>query len=111
MPLLVILGLLLLSSVASAQQGNGGPTPANGIGGRKSAQAVRVPSNSIAVDGRLNEAAWRDIPPITDFVQKEPVEGALATDPMDVRFAYDDTGLYVGARMGSTGPIQAPMGR
>ena len=111
MPLLVILGLLLLPSMASGQQDTSGAPPNNGNGGRKTAQAVRVPSNSIAVDGRLNEAVWRDIPPITDFVQKEPVEGAPPTDPMDIRFAYDDSGLYVGARMESTGPIQAPMGR
>ena len=30
---------------------------------------------------------------------------------MEVRFAYDDGALYVGARMYSAAPIQAPMGR
>ena len=48
---------------------------------------------------------------IAGFVQKEPAEGAQPTDRMDVRFAYDDTALYVGARMYSGAPIQAPMGR
>ena len=49
--------------------------------------------------------------PITDFVQREPTEGAPPTDRMEVRFVYDDDALYVGARMFSDAPIQAPMGR
>ena len=38
-------------------------------------------------------------------------EGAPPTDRMEVRFVYDDDALYVGARMFSDAPIQAPMGR
>ena len=69
------------------------------------------PTRSIRVDGRLDDDAWRSVPPVTDFVQKEPVEGAPPSDRMEVRFAYDDGALYVGARMYSSAPIQAPMGR
>jgi Domain of unknown function (DUF5916) len=79
--------------------------------GRKQAHAMRVPSGAINVDGRLDDAAWRDAPPITDFVQREPTEGAPPTDRMEVRFVYDNDALYVGARMFSDAPIQAPMGR
>ena len=78
---------------------------------RKEARAVRVAEGTIRVDGHLDEEAWRGIPPITDFVQKEPVEGAAATDRMEIRLAYDDGALYVGARMSSAEPIQAPLGR
>ena len=49
--------------------------------------------------------------PLAEFVQKEPDEGAPPTDRMEVRFVYDDAALYVGARMSSSAPIQAPMGR
>ena len=68
-------------------------------------------AGSIRVDGRLDESAWRDVPVVTDFVQKEPIEGAPPTDRMEVRIAYDDAALYVGARMYSNGTIQAPLGR
>ena len=78
---------------------------------RKEARAVRVAAGAIRVDGRLDEDAWRGVPPLTDFVQKEPVEGAPATDRMEIRLAYDDDALYVGARMFSAEPIQAPLGR
>ncbi len=79
--------------------------------GRKKAQAVRVPGESIRLDGRLDEAVWRTAPALSEFVQQEPVEGEPATDPMEVRFVYDDDALYIGARMSSSGPIQAPLGR
>ena len=86
--------------------------PVNGAGNRKQATATRVPNGSIRVDGRLDDEAWQKAAPITDFIQKEPVEGAAPTDAMDVRIVYDDDVLYVGARMFSKdGRIQAPLGR
>src|SRR5215218_7025007 len=94
-----------LASAASAQ------TPVNGSN-RKQATATRVPNGSIRVDGRLDDEVWQRVAPITDFIQKEPTEGAPPTDPMEVRLAFDDDVLYVGARMRSAdGRIQAPMGR
>ena len=78
---------------------------------RKEARAVRVPEGTIRVDGRLDDAAWRDVAPITDFLQREPVEGAPATDPMEVRIAYDGSALYIGAWMRSSAAIQSPLGR
>ena len=79
--------------------------------GRHRADAVRVADGAIRVDGRLDDAAWPDAPVLTDFVQREPIEGSPANDRMEVRFAYDNAALYVGARMSSGAPIQAPMDR
>lgn len=104
---LAVFVLLAAASAASSQSAG----PGTGDPDRKRAVAVRVPEGSIRVDGRLDEDAWRTIAPVVDFVQKEPVEGAPPTDPMDVRFAYDDHALYVGARMESSGELQAPLGR
>src|SRR5262249_32597318 len=78
---------------------------------RKQAQAVRVESGSIRLDGRLDDEAWQRTIPVTDFVQAEPVERASTTDHMEIRFVYDDTALWIGARMDSSGGIQAPMSR
>ena len=78
---------------------------------RKQAQAVRVAPGSVNIDGRLDDAAWRNAVPITDFRQREPMEGASPSDPIEVWLAYDDDALYVGARMSSSIPLQAPMGR
>ena len=79
--------------------------------GRPRATAVRVAAGAIRLDGQLDEALWRDAPPMTNFVQKEPSEGEPPSDPMTLRFAYDNDALYVGARMDSNAPVRAPLGR
>jgi hypothetical protein len=82
------------------------------IDGRKQARATRLTTASIRLDGRLDDEAWQQAAPITQFLQAEPNEGAPPTDPMEVRFVYDETALWVGARMRSSqGVIQAPMSR
>ena len=97
---------LLWSSTAAAQ------APVPPAAARKRASAARVANDAIRVDGRLDDEAWQRATPITDFIQKEPTEGQAPTDPMEVRFVYDDHSLYIGARMTSgNGAIQAPLGR
>jgi hypothetical protein len=61
----------------------------------------------------LDDEVWRRASPAKDFLQVEPVEGAPPTDPMEVRFLYDDDALFVGARMFTRAPseIQAPLSR
>ncbi len=78
---------------------------------RPQAQAARLEGGAIRIDGRLDEVAWSAALPITAFVQRQPDEGRTATDAMDVRLLFDDGALYVGARMQSTAPIRAPLGR
>jgi hypothetical protein len=104
-----VVALFLCTALASAASAQ---TPVSGAANRKHASATRVPNGSIKIDGRLDEDVWQRLTPITDFIQKEPVENAKPTDPMEVRLAYDDNVLYVGARMFSKdGLIQAPLGR
>src|SRR3954471_24550448 len=80
--------------------------------GRKQARALRVPGGAVHLDGRLDESFWASAVPLVDFSQAEPIEGNPPTDPMEVRFVYDDTALWIGARMVSTGGrVQAPMSR
>jgi len=94
---------------ATGIMGQDAPTAAD----RKRATATRVEPGTIRVDGRLDEAVWQNAAAITDFIQKEPQQGAVPTDDMEVRFAYDDGAFYVGARMWAkhATAIQAPLGR
>jgi hypothetical protein len=78
---------------------------------RKQARATRVADGAIRLDGALDESAWNAAMAITDFVQREPVEGVAPSDPTDVRIVYDDDAIYIGARMRSTGGVRAPLGR
>lgn len=71
---------------------------------RKQMTATRVPAGSVALDGRLDESVWADAPFVSDFLQKEPNEGAIPDERTEVRILYDDHYLYIGARMYSQAP-------
>jgi hypothetical protein len=55
----------------------------------------------IVLDGRLDEPVWQN-PSQGDFVQAEPREGQPATEATDVWIAYDESNLYVAARLHDT---------
>lgn len=59
---------------------------------------VRRAESPMTIDGRFDEAVWRLTAPISDFVQREPDQGAAATYPTQVRVAYDNEALYIAAR-------------
>jgi len=97
-----LLALLLAAQGPSSHPE--GPAPA------KTALAVRVPEGSIRLDGRPDEAAWSQARAITDFTQKEPTFGAAPHDGMELLLVYDDSALYVGARLEARNrEIQAPL--
>lgn len=107
---LVALGALLFARETPAQTQTSATQAATAV--RKEARAARVTDVPIRIDGRLDEEVWLNAEPVTDFLQQEPTENGPPSAAMEVRFVYDDTSLYVGARMfGAPGTIQAPMGR
>ena len=87
--------------------------PAALIAQTKQATATRVANGAVQIDGRLDDQVWSQAVPIEDFIQKEPNEGMLPTENTEVRILYDDSAVYIGARMGSreSPSIQAPLGR
>ncbi len=52
-----------------------------------------------AIDGQLNDEAWAQAQVLSDFTQRDPDEGKPATERTEVRVLYDDSALYVGARL------------
>lgn len=85
-------GLIRALTIAYAMLLAAGPT------GAQEARAVRIHGDPPAIDGRLDEPVWQEAPPITQFVQREPVEGRAASESTEVRFLYTDRALYVGFR-------------
>jgi hypothetical protein len=61
-------------------------------------QAVRS-NTSVVIDGRLDDEVWLRAPAATAFTQRDPDEGKPVTEGTELRLAYDDDALYVGARM------------
>ena len=60
---------------------------------RPTVSAVRLAEAPI-IDGRLDDPMWRTVAHLTEFVQQDPVEGAPASQPMDVYVGYDSQRLY-----------------
>jgi hypothetical protein len=59
--------------------------------------ALRVTDpEAIRVDGVLDEAIWERVEPATRFVQRDPDNGAPASEQTEVRILYDDHRLVLG---------------
>ena len=98
--------ILLGATPAPAPAAQAGPAAGFAIGGgRRSVQAQRTNEPPI-IDGRLDDAAWRDAVLITDFTQTNPVEGAPPTERTEVRIAYDADHLYFAFYAHYTDPSQ-----
>jgi hypothetical protein len=65
---------------------------------RPTAQAV-ARQGSINIDGKLDEAGWAAATPIGDLTQSSPNEGRAATEKTEIRVLYDESAIYIGARM------------
>lgn len=61
-------------------------------------RAVRA-AEPFRLDGALDEKHYRDVPPMSGFIQIEPNPGALATEQTDVWVSFDNDNIYVSARM------------
>lgn len=96
---LFVASLLVLASGSLAAQAPAAPV----------ARAVRISSPPV-IDGRLDDGAWQGIAPATGFVQHEPFEGRPATERTEVRIAYDDQALYVGAWLFDRSPGEIVVG-
>ena len=66
----------------------------------RSGKATTAP----AIDGRLDEAVWKDAPVLQDFVQQHPAEGSPATERTEVRFLTDGEAIYIGAWLYDANP-------
>lgn len=54
---------------------------------------------SVRVDGVLDESAWTRAIPVTAFTQRDPEEGAPASERTEVRVLVGADALYIGARL------------
>src|SRR5688572_9192798 len=103
---------LVVSSVPAAAQGDaGGSLPAfdgppapvapavinRDAQGRATIRAIRL-TQTLRVDGALDEAVYREARPISDFIQIDPRPGELATDRTEMWVMFDGDNVYVSAR-------------
>ncbi len=101
--------LLLVGGIAPALTAQGGANSLPVRPPRATSHPIPSPSvaasartTPIALDGRLDEAAWAQAEAATGFRQAEPNEGQPATQQTEIRLLFDDDALYIGARMHDT---------
>jgi hypothetical protein len=66
-------------------------------------EAARIEQPPV-IDGRLSDACWQKVPPLTNFLQVLPVAGAPPTEDTEVRLVYTPDCLYVGIRCYDSAP-------
>jgi len=59
---------------------------------------VRQIRQAPVLDGILSKNEWKAAALVNNFTQKEPVEGARASEPTFVLITYDDSNIYFGIR-------------
>jgi hypothetical protein len=107
---LLLLGLFAPLAAQELPPGYEGPAPpvlpetvARDAEGRVTVRAVRV-SAPLRIDGHLDEALYRTVTPISEFIQLEPQPGAPATEKTEVWVAFDKDNVYVAVRASESQP-------
>ena len=60
-------------------------------------RATRI-AGPIKVDGKLDDAVYRQVEPLTTFIQSEPRQGAPSTERTEAWVMFDDANLYLACR-------------
>ena len=94
------LGVLVGLGMAATASGQTPDRPAPRI-----IRAVRTSAPPV-IDGRLTDETWALAPPADGFTQRDPDEGRPATERTEIRILFDDTAVYVGARMFDAEPAR-----
>ena len=71
--------------------------------GRATVRAIRL-DEPLRIDGALDERVYQDVLAMSDFIQTEPVEGALATEKSEAWVLFDDEYFYISFRCWAADP-------
>ncbi len=71
--------------------------------GRTTVRAIRL-ARGIRLDGVLDEEVYETAPAITGFIQQVPDVGAPATEKTEAWILFDETNVYVSARVWDSAP-------
>ena len=85
-------GGLYSQSQSSPQSQEGQRAPQEPL---RTAQATRV-DRAPRLDGTLDDPLWQQATSITNFLQREPYEGQVPTEPTEVRILYTKHEVYFG---------------
>src|SRR5947209_1708949 len=66
--------------------------------GRTTVRAIRLTAPFV-FDGKLDESVYRDVPPITGFIQVLPDAGKASTEKTEAWVMFDSQNVYVAAKL------------
>lgn len=58
----------------------------------------------IRIDGDLSDEAWKFAEAQSDFIQYEPLRGAIPSEPTEVRVLYTNSAIYISAKLFDSSP-------
>ncbi|MBT8392122.1 MAG: carbohydrate binding family 9 domain-containing protein [Ignavibacteria bacterium] len=58
----------------------------------------------ITIDGKLDEEVWQNGGGFENFIQRDPIEGAVASEKTSLKLAFDEDALYLGVKMYDSSP-------
>jgi hypothetical protein len=64
----------------------------------RSLKALRVQTDEIRIDGVIDDAAWESANFLSNFVQRDPIQGDSPTETTEFAILYDNEYLYVAIR-------------
>ena len=74
-----------------------------GQNGRMVVRAVHL-AEALRVDGKLEEAVYQTVQPISDFIQSVPAEGKSATERTEAWVMFDDNFIYISGKCYDSAP-------
>lgn len=75
--------------------------------GQKRTTALRI-SESVSIDGKMDEPVWKNAPVASQFIMLEPDNGAPESNDRktEVKILYDDNAIYIGAVLYDNEPFK-----
>ena len=89
-----VTGGVVVGGSDAGTAGVSGYAAAGILAGRPTLRPTRTDTRP-AIDGRLDDAVWRNALQVNEFVQQQPLDGAPATEPTDVWISYDSQNVYL----------------
>ena len=85
------------AAAAATQAGQVPQVFSRDAAGKTTLHAVRI-TTPLKLDGKLDEAVYRDVPAIDQFIQAEPLNGPPASQKTEMWIFFDNDAIYVSAR-------------
>lgn len=104
--------MALIAAASSFALGQNDPAPQSSSARTETARVASAPvtTQKPTIDGRLDDAAWQTVAPLTGFIQRELHEGQPVSERTEVRILTDGDAIYVGAWMFDREPRSIVLG-